>query len=63
MYDNPRHRKDRKIKLRFDDDTYELIEALANFHRTQKAVLLRDLVEAALQRMADSEDNRASAAA
>jgi hypothetical protein len=56
MYSNPRHIRDHEIKARFDEDTYRLIEAMAAFHRTQKAVLIRDLVEAALERMTDEQD-------
>lgn len=53
MYDNPQHLKDREIKVRVDDATYELISALARFHRTQKAVYVRDLVEAHLESLVD----------
>lgn len=62
MYDNPSHLKDKEIKLRVDETTYNLIGALARFHRTQKAVLVRDLVEAALERLAgeDSEEHNAA---
>lgn len=57
MYSNPRHLRDHEIKARFDEDTYRLIEAMANFHRTQKAVLIRELVETALERMTDEQNN------
>jgi hypothetical protein len=62
MYDNPSHLKDREIKLRVDEATYDLIGALARFHRTQKAVLVRDLVEAALERLADEGNEEHTAA-
>ena len=39
MYADPNHLRDREIKLRVDDATYRLIDALAQFHRTQKADL------------------------
>lgn len=55
MYANPRHLRDREIKLRVDETTYKLIEALAEFHRTQKAVLVRDLVESGLQLLAHED--------
>lgn len=58
MYSNPRHIRDHEIKARFDEDTYRLIEAMAAFHHTQKAVLIRDLVEAALERMADESEEQ-----
>lgn len=62
MYDNPSHLKDREIKLRVDETTYELIGALARFHRTQKAVLVRDLVEAALERLAEDDNEEKTVA-
>lgn len=55
MYSDPRHLRDREIKLRVDETTYKLIEALAEFHRTQKAVLVRDLVESGLQLLAHED--------
>lgn len=58
MYSDPKHIKSHEVKARFDEDTYRLIEAMAAFHRTQKAVLIRDLVEAALERMADESDEQ-----
>ncbi|WP_129141498.1 hypothetical protein [Modicisalibacter coralii] len=56
MYSNPRHLRDHEIKARFDEETYALIEAMARFHRTQKAVLIRELVESALEKMVYDED-------
>lgn len=34
--------------VRVDEDTFNLIQALATFHRTQRAVLCRELLEAQL---------------
>ena len=48
MYANPKHLHDREIKVRVDEDTFELIQTLAKFHRTQRAVLCRELLEAQL---------------
>ena len=62
MYADPNHLRDREIKLRVDDSTYKLIDALAQFHRTQKAVLVRDLVEAALERLAAEDSDEVTAA-
>lgn len=62
MYADPRHVRDREIKLRVDDATYELIEAMARFHRTQKAVLIRELVEAQLQQFEREDSNEQTAA-
>lgn len=56
MYADPKHLRDREIKLRVDEATYDVIEALARFHRTQKAVLVREFVQAQLDQLA-SEDN------
>lgn len=53
MYADPKHVRDHEIKLRVDEDTYHLIEAMARFNRTQKAVLCRDLVKSALERLTD----------
>lgn len=55
-YDIRHHVKDREIKLRVDEHTYALIEALAQYNRTQKAVLVRDIVEAELERMAKASN-------
>lgn len=55
MYANPKHLHDREIKVRVDEDTFELIQALAKFHRTQRAVLCRELLEAQLAALAASE--------
>ncbi|MEB2514814.1 hypothetical protein D3C76_1550650 [compost metagenome] len=52
MYANPKHLHDREIKVRVDEDTFELIQALAKFHRTQRAVLCRELLEAQLAALA-----------
>lgn len=62
MYADPRHVRDREIKLRVDDATYELIDALARFHRTQKAVLVREFVEAQLAQFSDEHSNEGQAA-
>lgn len=56
MYADPKHLRDHEIKVRVDEATFDLIEALAKFHRTQKAVLCRDLLEAQLAALA-AEDN------
>ncbi|CAB5644113.1 MULTISPECIES: hypothetical protein [Pseudomonas] len=52
MYANRNHLHDREIKVRVDEDTFELIQALAKFHRTQRAVLCRELLEAQLAALA-----------
>lgn len=58
MYADPKHIRDHEIKLRVDEDTYQLIEAMARFNRTQKAVLVRELVHSALERMNDEHTDQ-----
>lgn len=60
MYEDPRHLRDHITKVRLDEDTDDLLQSLARFHRTQKAVLARDLLEASLREMLSEigvEDN------
>lgn len=61
MYADPKHLKDREIKVRFDEATYNAIEALANLHRTQRAVFVRELIETALAHMAEEEHEQSVA--
>ncbi len=61
-YDIRSHLKDREIKLRVDEETFDLIEAAARYHRTQKAVFVRDLVRAYLDRMGEEDNARAHTA-
>lgn len=51
MYHDPKHIRDHITKVRLDEDTDELLQSLAKFHRTQKAVLARELLEASLRDM------------
>lgn len=51
MYDDPRHLRDHITKVRLDEDTDDLLQSLARFHRTQKAVLARELLESSLREM------------
>jgi len=62
MYANPKHLHDREIKVRVDEDTFNLIQALATFHRTQRAVLCRELLEAQLAALASENTGDQSAA-
>jgi hypothetical protein len=62
MYADPNHLRDREIKLRVDADTFALIEALARFHRTQKAVLVREFVEAQLAALTVEDTGEQTAA-
>jgi len=51
MYADPKHIRDHITKVRLDEDTDDLLQSLAKFHRTQKAVLARELLEASLRDM------------
>lgn len=51
MYHDPKHLRDHITKVRLDEDTDDLLQSLAKFHRTQKAVLARELLEASLRDM------------
>ncbi|AJQ46407.1 MULTISPECIES: hypothetical protein [Pseudomonas] len=62
MYANPKHLHDREIKVRVDEDTFNLIQALAAYHRTQRAVLCRELLEAQLAALASENTGDQSAA-
>ena len=55
MYSNPKHVRDHEIKVRVDEATFNLIEAAAEFHRTQKAVLARELIEAGLSELKNAD--------
>ncbi len=49
MYADPKHIRDHITKVRLDEDTDDLLSSLAKFHRTQKAVLARELLEEGLK--------------
>lgn len=50
-YDDRSHLHDQVTRVRLDQDTDDLLRSLAKFHRTQKAVLARELLEASLRDM------------
>jgi len=50
-YEIRNHLKDHVTKVRLDEETDELLQCLARFHRTQKAVLARELLESSLREM------------
>lgn len=62
MYANPKHLHYREIKVRVDEDTFNLIQALAAYHRTQRAVLCRELLEAQLAALASENTGDQTAA-
>lgn len=49
MYANPKHIRDREVKVRLDDAAFELLDAMATFSRRQRAVLARELIEEGLK--------------
>ncbi|AIR90498.1 hypothetical protein [Pseudomonas cremoricolorata] len=50
-YQDRSHLHDQITRVRLDQDTDDLLRCLAKFHRTQKAVLARELLEASLRSM------------
>lgn len=64
MYADPRHLHDHAIKTRFDERTFDLIDAAAAFAGKQRAALVREIVEEWLaERLAGEEQNTKSTAA
>lgn len=51
MYSDPRHIRDHEVKVRLNEDELELLESLAKYNRTQRAVLARELMLAALAQL------------
>lgn len=49
MYADPRLIKKNEVKLRFDDDVNELIDALVKNTGGQKSVIVRDIFMSGLQ--------------
>lgn len=51
-YENPRHIRRNVIKIRVNDDEYDLLSACANLGRKQKATLAREWMLAEMKRRA-----------
>lgn len=51
MYAEPKHKKTKETKVRLDDEFDAFLTSMATIHRTQKAVLAREILEAAMLRM------------
>lgn len=63
MYADPRHLRDHAIKARFDERTFDLIDAAAAFAGKQRAALVREIVEEWLaERLAGEQITKSSAA-
>lgn len=50
-FEDRSHLHDQITRVRLNQDTDDLLRSLAKFHRTQKAVLARELLEASLRNM------------
>lgn len=59
-YDDTRHLKDREIKSRYDEDTYDAVRAVAKLHRLQPAVFVRMCVEEKLAQLIAQDDTETS---
>jgi len=62
MYADPRHLRDHEIKVRLSEDAYRLVEALATFKGTQRAVLARELLLEGLEALVKESSGNESAA-
>lgn len=51
MYADPRHIRDHEVKVRLNEDELHLLEALAQYNQTQRAVLARELILASLAKL------------
>ncbi|MDS4070224.1 MAG: hypothetical protein RKO24_11455 [Candidatus Competibacter sp.] len=51
MYADPRHLRDHEIKVRLNEDAYQVVIALARFNRQQPAVFTRELLLAGIDRL------------
>ncbi len=56
MYDNPQNLHSVEVKIRVRPDEARLLAALADYNRTQRAVLARDLILDQLQVMASQAE-------
>lgn len=57
-YDVRQHLKDREIKSRYDEETYEAVRAIARLHKLQPAVFVRMCVEEKLSRLIEDTQER-----
>ncbi|ONN71703.1 hypothetical protein [Pseudomonas oryzihabitans] len=62
MYADPKHIRDHITKVRLAEDSDDLLTCLARFHRTQKAVLARDLLEKALAELMNEHNGDSNVA-
>lgn len=52
-YEDPTHLRDNPIKVRLNDDEYDLIKALSVYAKKQPAVLARELLLAGVEALAN----------
>lgn len=62
MYADPRHLRDHEIKVRLSEKAYRLVESMAGYKGTQRAVLARDLIEEGLERLVEESSRNSTAA-
>ncbi len=62
MYADPRKIKKNEVKVRFDDDVNELLDALVKNTGGQKAVLVRDIFMRGLKASVSESENKLTAA-
>lgn len=51
MYADPRHLRDHEIKVRLNEEAYQVVIALARFNRQQPAVFTRELLLSGIDRL------------
>lgn len=58
MYSDPRHIRDHEVKVRLNEDEIQLLESLAQYNRSQRAVFARELLLSALSRVQGSDQQQ-----
>ena len=53
MYEDPKHLNHNETKVRLSDEYDNYLRCLADIHGTQKAVLAREILKAAIVQMRD----------
>lgn len=56
MYADPRHIRDHEVKVRLNEDEMHVLDALAQYNQTQKSVLARELILAAIAKTKRADD-------
>ena len=58
MYINRNHVRTVEVKARFNADESRLLDAVAEFNRMERAVLVRELVLAGIERLKAADDKQ-----